>query len=610
MIEIFRNSLSDFKRSYATYLSFEVIYSFLVSLLFVPFLTYLFNRIVMVIGNGEALINGDVYQMGLSLKGIMGTLIIGFLAVTVLFVEFGVLILIAHKNYFKQTISVSQSFVTASGKWPKLMGFGIFQLFFIMLLIIPFLDISTLPPLLDVNVGILITETLQKPILAIVVYAVLLLIVAYLYVRWIYTLHFIFIENKSITKAMAASWRLTRQGKLQFVLTMVLWNMFIIVAGFLIMTVLSKVTGIVDSKWIGDFVGNYLAMFSSYVAIALSLFIVPMNMIMLTRFYYQTLGRVNVSVADKVTLSKSGFLGKWENTVKRTFKRRKKTVMSVALLGLAVIVLVNGFIQSSIVYLPWDVEVAGHRGDGYSAPENTVSSVKSGIQKGVDAVEIDVTLTKDDVLVLSHDLDLERMAGVPVTIKDATYDEVKDIDIGKLFDESYEGETLATLGEILDIANDANTRVIIDVKAETDEEIYASEITRLVEEHDMEDLASVQSFNPTFLKLMRKENPDIDLGQILFLFAGNLSGLDVDFYTVRETMLTKRFVKQARKQNRRIWVWTVNNTRNIKKVLSYDVDGIITDYPERVQRVGGIQPVTQEDNEKEDSNEEDSHEDS
>lgn len=599
MIGIFRNSLSDFKRSYATYLSFAVIYSFLVSLLFVPFLTYLFNRIVMVIGNGEGLINGDVYQMGLSLEGIMGSLIIGFLAVTVLFVEFGVLILIAHKNYFKQTISVSQSFVTALKKWPKLMGVGIFQLFFIMLLVIPFLDISTLPPLLDVNVGILITETLQQPILAIIVYAVLLLIIVYVYVRWIYTLHFIFIENKSITKAMAASWRLTRQKKLRLVLTMILWNVFIIVVGFLIMAVLSRLTSVVDSKVIGDFVGNYLATFSSYVAIALSLFIVPMNIIMLTRFYYRSLRRMDVSVADNVTLSKSSFIGRMEDSVKRIFKRRKGIVMSVAVLGLAVIVLVNGIIQSSIVYLPWDVEVAGHRGDGYSAPENTVSSVKSGIKKGVDAVEIDVTLTKDDVLVLSHDLDLERMAGVPINIKDATYDDIKDIDIGKLFDESYEGETLATLGDILDIADDAGTRVIIDVKAETDEDIYASEITRLVEEHDMEDLASVQSFNPTFLKLMREENPDIDLGQILFLYAGNLSGMDVDFYTVRETMVTKRFVKQARQQNRRIWVWTVNNTRNIKKVLSYDIDGIITDYPERVQRVGGIQPVTQEEQEEE-----------
>lgn len=363
------------------------------------------------------------------------------------------------------------------------------------------------------------------------------------------------------------------------------------------MTVLSKLTSIVDSKMFGDFVGNYLAAVSSYVAIVLSLFIVPMNMIMLTRFYYQAHLMVDVPITDDVTLAKASWLGRVEAALKRTFKRRKGTVVSVAVLGLAAIVLVNGVIQSSIVYLPWDVEVAGHRGDGYSAPENTVSSVKSGIEKGVDAVEIDVTLTKDDVLVLSHDLDLERMAGVPITIKDATYEDVKDIDIGTLFDESYKGETLATLDEILEITEASNTRVIIDVKAETDEDIYASEIARLVEKHDTEDLASVQSFNPTFLKLIREENPDIDLGQILFLYAGSLSGMDVDFYTVRETMLTKRFVKQARKQNRRIWVWTVNNTRNIKKVLSYDIDGIITDYPERVQRVGGITPLTQEDDE-------------
>src|SRR5699024_11148542 len=132
-------------------------------------------------------------------------------------------------------------------------------------------------------------------------------------------------------------------------------------------------------------------------------------------------------------------------------KRRNKTLISVAVLGLAVIVLVNGFIQSSIVYLPWVVLVAGHRGDGYSAPENTISSVKSGIKKGVDAVEIDVTLTKDNVLVLSHDSDLKRMAGKSVTIKEATYDEIKDIDIGTPFDESYAGETLATLDDILEI---------------------------------------------------------------------------------------------------------------------------------------------------------------
>src|SRR5699024_2374027 len=144
------------------------------------------------------------------------------------------------------------------------------------LLVVPFLDASTLPPLVDVNVGIWFTEMFDKPALALAVYFVLLLGIAYVSIRWIYALHFIFIENKSISKAMAASWRLTRHHKVRLVITMILWNAFIIAAGFLIMTLLSQLAVVVDSKAIGDFIGNYLLAFSGYVAIALSLFIMPM----------------------------------------------------------------------------------------------------------------------------------------------------------------------------------------------------------------------------------------------------------------------------------------------------------------------------------------------
>src|SRR5699024_7715860 len=106
--------------------------------------------------------------------------------------------------------------------------------------------------------------------------------------------------------------------------------------------------------------------------------------------------------------------------------------------------------------------------------------VKSGIEKGVDAVEIDVNLTKDDVLVLSHDPNLKRMTGKDINIGDVTYDDIKDIDVGKVFDEAYAGETIATLDEILEITDASNTRVIIDVKTDVNEDIYASEIARLI----------------------------------------------------------------------------------------------------------------------------------
>lgn len=594
MIKMFRDSLHDFRQSYVTYLSFGVIYSFLASLLFIPFLTYLFNRAVMMIGKGQSLINSDVYQMGWSFKGLAGMFAVSFLAVTVLFIEFGVIIIIAQKRYFNQHVAVSQAFRTALKKLPKLLGLGIFPLFFLLLIVVPFLDVSTLPPFLDINVTILLTELLEGSILLKSIYAAVCITIIYIYIRWIYALHIIFIENKSISKAMVTSWRLTKRRKFRLVSTMVLWNLCIIAVGFIFITFISQLAHVMESKVIGDFIANYLVSVSSYMAIVLSLFIVPMNVIMLTRFYYQSLREEDAAVVDRVSLEESAFLGRMESGISRTFKKKRGIALTITAVVLAGIVLVNGLVQSSIVYLPWDVEVAGHRGDGFNAPENTVSSVESGIQKGIDAVEIDVTLTKDDVLVLSHDLDLNRLAGEPITIREETYEDIADIDIGRSFDESFAGETLATLDDILEITAASDTRVIIDVKADTDEEIYAEEIAKSVEKHDAAELASVQSFNPTFLKLMREENPDIDIGQILFLYAGNLSDLDVDFYTVRETMLTERFVERAKKQNRAIWVWTVNSERNMKKVLSYDIDGIITDYPEHVQRVIGVNPTAQE----------------
>lgn len=590
-----RNSLEDFKLSFSKYLLFELIYTFLASVLIAPFLTYIFNRVFLIIGKGEALLNSDIYQLGLSFNGLLSMFLISVIAVTVLFVEFGVLIIIGQKSYFKQPVSITQALMTTLKRLPKLFGLGIFQLFFLLLLGIPFLDASTLPPLFDLNTTILVTELLQESLFAKFIYITVLIGILYIYIRWIYALHFIFIENKPIMKAMLASWRLTKQRKFRLVISLISLNVVMTIGGFLIVTLLSELANLIESKAFGDFIGNYLLLFSSYVTIILSLFFIPLNIIMLTRLYYNARKEQGLSLEDSLTLEKSTFLSRVEEKIAHLFKRKRKIVLSTAILCIAGIVLINGFVQTSIVYLPWDVQVASHKGDGYHSPENSLSAVESAIGKGVEVVEIDVTLTKDDVLILSHDQDLNRIANVPEKIKDVTYEELKDIDIGRTFDQSFAGETIPTLEEIIAVTSESNTGIIIDVKADEKEDIYAKEIARLVEKYDQEEHAYVQSFNHTFLKMMREQNEEIEIGQILYLYAGNLSSLDVDFYTVRETMLTKRFIDHAKKENRQVWVWTVNSKRNIKKVLSYDIDGIITDYPERVQRIIGIQSESKED---------------
>jgi glycerophosphoryl diester phosphodiesterase len=129
---------------------------------------------------------------------------------------------------------------------------------------------------------------------------------------------------------------------------------------------------------------------------------------------------------------------------------------------------------------------------------------------------------------------------------------------------------------------------LIDIKLTDEPERVAGAVVYLIEQYDLTGSSLIQSFSPRVLAEIRKLNEDIGIGQILSVSAGRLDQLDVDFYTINQTMLTESFVRTARRQGRQIWVWTVNSKQNIRTVLSYDINGIITDYPQRVLEVGGF----------------------
>jgi glycerophosphoryl diester phosphodiesterase len=219
------------------------------------------------------------------------------------------------------------------------------------------------------------------------------------------------------------------------------------------------------------------------------------------------------------------------------------------------------------------------------APENSMSSIRSALDKGVDAIEIDIMMTKDGVIVLNHDDDLQRTAGLPSSIKDMTYEEVAEIDIGILYDESFTGERIPTMEQVLKEVAENDTLLILDLKSYDRTDEFTDEIVRLIEKYDAVDQAYVQSFDYDVLQEVRAKNEEIKIGQVLFLSMGNLANLDIDFYTIRENMLTERFIENAHQLNREVWVWTVNIERNVHEVLKYNIDGIITDYPARVQQV-------------------------
>ncbi|MCK5821292.1 MAG: hypothetical protein KAH17_05385, partial [Bacteroidales bacterium] len=101
------------------------------------------------------------------------------------------------------------------------------------------------------------------------------------------------------------------------------------------------------------------------------------------------------------------------------------------------------------------VEIIGHRGAAYLAPENTLASVVKAVELGADAVEVDIYLSKDDKIVVIHDKTTERTTNKNLLVAETNYSELSKLDAGSFKSPDYRGEKIPLLGDILDYLPDS-----------------------------------------------------------------------------------------------------------------------------------------------------------
>lgn len=587
MLQLFGRSIRDFRATYKKHLLFEYLFMLLTSFVFIPMMSYMFNRIIRMVGSGS-LLNDEVYKVGLSYKGIIGLIAIGLVAVIVLFIEFGVMITIAQKNYFGKEVLISDAVLTTLSKTPNIFGFGILQLLFFLLFLVPFID----SPLSSsfyafFNVPIFFnSRILDTSVFRLALYAIALLAAVYTILRWIFVLHFIIIEGKSIRAAIKSSLSLTKGKRLSIFIYLFLLNTFVVSLGFV------TLSSIAYSSW---FDINVLKAISDRHSLTLTtvltymftLLLLPVNIIFLTRLFYHFIHRQGLMPQDELRIYRSRWVGRLEERAGALLKRKtnKRVLYSMIVIVYVTLALLVSYAASdNLVYVKWNVLLSSHRGDTSEAPENSLRAVRAAIENGVDAVEVDAQLTKDGVVVLHHDYNLRRMAGLHMRVNELTFDELTMVNIGNRFDKSVEPAPIPMLAEVLYEAQ-GKVKLILDLKPYGPGEELARKVVELIEDFDMVEECYIQSLDRETLKQIRQLNPEIKIGQILYFAIGDLSLLDVDFYTVEQAILTKQLIDRAHKNGREVWVWTVNSERNLKEVLKFDIDGIITDYPARAQNM-------------------------
>ena len=244
--------------------------------------------------------------------------------------------------------------------------------------------------------------------------------------------------------------------------------------------------------------------------------------------------------------------------------------------------------------------VHGHRGARAVRPENTMPAFEYAIAAGVDFLELDMAVTRDNVVVVSHDPYLEPpVCSGPrpkATIRDLTFDEVRQWDCGKLRNPAFPGQMLVpgtrvpSLDEVFALAPRGEFKFSIEAKSFLDRPELApppQEFVRLVlaviRKHRLERRVLLQSFDFRALHAMKELAPEISGGALWEDDDGDFVSIahaaNTDIVSPAYKLATPHKVRAAHEAGLQVIPWTANTPADWDMLIAAQVDGIVTDDP-------------------------------
>lgn len=242
--------------------------------------------------------------------------------------------------------------------------------------------------------------------------------------------------------------------------------------------------------------------------------------------------------------------------------------------------------------------IIAHRGASGLAPENTLSAFKKAIDVGVDRIEMDLRMTIDGEIVVIHDKTILRTTNGRGSVRKLSLNRLKKYSAGGWFHPQFINEKVPTLREVIELVN-GQTTLLLEIKNGSPyHHGIERSIVNLVNEYDANDWCIVQSFNDKVLDNFRKlPNLNSDIQKLFSAFipvAPFYGGSKFSYKRLRRyhfadevninyKYVTPRVVKKVHLMNKKVNVWTVNESANMKKYIGMGVDGIITDFPNRLK---------------------------
>ncbi|MFC4766139.1 glycerophosphodiester phosphodiesterase [Effusibacillus consociatus] len=230
--------------------------------------------------------------------------------------------------------------------------------------------------------------------------------------------------------------------------------------------------------------------------------------------------------------------------------------------------------------------IYGHRGASAYAPENTISAFRLAQEMGCHGLEFDVQLTKDGIPVVIHDEKMDRTTDKRGQVSTYTWNGIQSADAGSWKGKRWKGEKIPSLEEVLAEFNG----MYLNIELKNSEVPYPGleeKVVSLIDSYCDSKKVIVSSFNHESVRRIKKLAPHIRTGTLydrepanLFEYLQSLGG---DAVHPSYRLVTKEKVEQFHKLGFQINTWTVNRAFSMKRILQMGVDGIITNYPDRLK---------------------------
>ena len=566
--------------NWRTMAEFELLYKVLALTVFTPFFGGMFHLIMKLTGYEYITIENILPFIGnpLTLFALLALLVcVAGYAV----LDIGAVIYLLDKSYQGEKADLMQTVRFAVRNAAKAFQGKNIMASFLVLFLIPFLNIGVASSYVgSIAVPEFILDFIwgNKPLF--LLFLCVLAALGFLLLRWLYVFHYFTLEGCNFKEAGKKSAALGRKNKIrdlavllgaQFALT-VLFAIYLM-AGIWFAVFLGGLFS--KLKFVGIVSASVVWVFLAVSLLIFSLLQTPVSYVCISILFY---GHKACRQESVIHIKNSGPKEKEKRKKIRYAVEGILLLLSVVCCSFYLYGIYNHKVSAQIEYVR-TMEVTAHRGDSVNYPENTMAAFEGAKKLEADWIELDAQQSRDGQIVVMHDSNFMRVAGVDRNIWEMDYDEIKLLDVGSYFGSKFKEERAPLLSDVISFAKRNGIKLNIELKPTGHERKFEQKVAELIEAEELWDSCVITSQAYRVLEKMKLCDSRIRTVYVMSIAYGDINKLSAaDHFSIEASGITEQIVSDIHNSGKEIYAWTVNTEESINRMIDLNVDHIITDH--------------------------------